>query len=74
MLANQNFLLRELQELTWQALKIDDWEKRFKSIWNEVQEDKISIKKVRMCEYCGKKQHLTSWQETIIKTEWVDEK
>lgn len=29
----------ELQELTWQALKIDDWEKRFKSIWSEVQED-----------------------------------
>ena len=41
--------------------------------WNEVQEDKISIKKVRICEYCRKKQHLTSWQETIIKTECVNE-
>ena len=41
--------------------------------WNEIQEDKISIKKVRICEYCGKKQYLTSWQETVIKTEWVDE-
>ena len=28
----------ELQELTWQALRIDDMEKRFKSIWGEVQD------------------------------------
>lgn len=29
----------ELQELTWQALKIDDWEHRFKTLWGEVQEE-----------------------------------
>jgi hypothetical protein len=27
-----------------------------------------------ICEYCGKKQYLKSWNETITKGEWIDKK
>ena len=42
--------------------------------WYEAQQDNESTRRVRICEYCGKKQYLKSWNETITKGEWIDEK
>lgn len=42
--------------------------------WYEAQQDNESTRRVRICEYCGKKQYLKSWSEFTTKAEWIDEK
>ena len=42
--------------------------------WYETQQGNEPTRRVRICEYCGKKQYLKSWREFITKGKWIDEK
>ena len=42
--------------------------------WYETQQGNESTRRVRICEYCGKKQYLESWHELTIKGKWIDKK
>ena len=39
------------------------------NIGNEMQEDRSS-KKVRICEYCGKKEYSHTWEEVVVRERW----
>jgi hypothetical protein len=40
---------------------------------HEIKESNVE-NRIYFCEYCGKKQYLKSWNETITKGEWIDKK